>query len=77
MIYLEIEGERSFSLSQRHEEEQEEEAEADGGGDGGVLENVGVASSRGCGHIVSRAAQVFVAAKNYFVIKYYQISDLS
>ena len=55
--------ERSSSLSERHEEEEEEESEADGGGDSGVLEDVGVTSSRGRRHIVARAAQVFVTAE--------------
>ena len=55
--------ERCSSLSERHEEEDEEQSEADGGGHRGVLEDVGVTSSRGRRHIVARAAQVFVTAE--------------
>ena len=70
------EREKSSSLSERHEEE-EEESEADGGGDSGVLEDVGVTSSRGGGHIVARAAQVLVTAENILVlILLFLISDL-
>ena len=64
LMYLEIERGRSSSLSERQEEEDQEEAEADGGGDGGVLENIGVTTCRGCSHIVTRAGQVFVTAEN-------------
>ena len=71
------EREKSSSLSERYEEEEEEESEADGGGDSGVLEDVGVTSSRGGGHIVARAAQVLVTAENILVLIFLcLISDL-